>query len=277
MAPDPRDLLNHPHAQRLQSRARLALARRPRAYHRAHQAWAVGRYLLRVPHDPDFRAFARFSEREGLFLDVGANIGQSAMSFRLFNRRAPILSLEPNPLLAGDLRLVRRLLRGFDFRTCAAAEQTGRLTLRVPVYHGLPLTGEASVDAAAPGDRLYWTEQQEVADADAVETLTFDVDAYRLDELGLAPAFVKVDVEGFELSVLRGLTGTLAAHRPILLVERSGASEVEELLAPLGYRPFAYLERDDRLEPLAGRQTTNVFYLTAKDEAAAIGAVPREP
>ncbi len=156
MAPDPRDLLDHPRAQRLQSRARLALARRPRAYHRAHQAWAVGRYLLRVPHDPDFRTFARFSEREGLFLDVGANIGQSAMS-------------------------------------------------------------------------------------------------------------------------LRGLTGTLAAHRPILLVERSGESEVEELLAPLGYRPFAYLEGDDRLEPLAGRQTTNVFYLTAKDEAAAIGAVPCEP
>jgi len=51
-----------------------------------------------APHEPDFAFFERFSDESGLFLDVGANAGMSAVSFRIFNKCAPILSLEPNPI-----------------------------------------------------------------------------------------------------------------------------------------------------------------------------------
>jgi hypothetical protein len=62
--------------------------------------------------------------------------------------------------------------------------------------------------------------------------------------LGLRPGFVKVDVEGAEPFVLRGMQQTLRAHRPIVMLELhprwlpgdTTAPDVESLLAGQGYR-----------------------------------------
>jgi FkbM family methyltransferase len=248
---------------RLVPQIKRALARQPRAYAWAHRVRVLGRFVRRRPHEPDFRAFALFrNDRSGLFLDIGANRGQSALSFRLFHPTAPILSIEANPTLEPDLRLIKRLLRNFDYMICAAAEENGTIELHVPVYRGLPVTGEASIDARA-AQHGYWLEQQSISDAgDEVRLLRIEVVARRLDDLGLAPSFVKVDVEGAELRALTGLSRTIEAHRPILLLERSAAhDEVAAFLSDRAYEPFVYLPHEHRLMPYTGQEVQNVFYL----------------
>jgi len=237
----------------------------PSAYAWAHRCRTWLRFLLRRPNEPDFAAFRHFRDRSGVFLDVGANIGQSAMSFRCFHPTAPILSIEANPYLERDLKLVKRFLRRFDYRICAASDEAGVLTLHVPVYRGLRLTGEASMHASSARDTYWMSQQRPDGCSDAVELQTAEVQSIRLDSLGLAPAFVKIDVEGFELQVLRGLATTLAAHMPIILIERSDGREVPDFLAAIGYRPFVYLRREDRFEPGAGEDSQNVFYLPAAE------------
>jgi FkbM family methyltransferase len=247
-------------------RGKLLLARVPVVYVWAHRCSSWLRFLLRRPNEPDFAAFRHFRDRDGVFLDVGANIGQSAMSFRCVHRTAPILSIEANPRLERDLRLVKRFVRRFDYRICAASDEAGSLTLHVPVYRGLTLTGEGSMDAASAREP-YWARQQGVVGSGgAVELQATKVPSIRLDDLRLAPAFVKIDVEGFELQVLRGLAATLAEHQPIVLLERSDGREVPELLGAMGYRPFVYVTREDRFEPDAGG-SQNVFYLPEADQA----------
>ncbi|MEM2857571.1 MAG: FkbM family methyltransferase [Nitrososphaerota archaeon] len=51
------------------------------------------------------------------------------------------------------------------------------------------------------------------------------------------PEFVKIDVEGHELDVLKGMTTTLRERRPILLVEvwHQNFDDVVKLLSQLGY------------------------------------------
>jgi FkbM family methyltransferase len=243
-------------------RAKLLLARVPTAYRWAARGRGLLRFVLRRPHEPDFRAFGLFAERRGVFLDVGANVGQSALSFRAVNRTSPILSIEANPRLERDLRFVRRIVPRFDYRICAAAEATGTLTLHVPRYRGLAITGEASLDPAMTED-LYWMRQQDVAGDAAERRLeTVEVPSVRLDDLGLAPAFVKLDVQGAELTALRGLAATLAEHKPVILVERTAIEDVTEFLAEFGYRPFVYLPGEHRLTPDDGRPTLNLFFLT---------------
>ena len=46
-----------------------------------------------------------------------------------------------------------------------------------------------------------------------------DVSVITLDSLGLAPDFIKLDVEGMEMQVLAGLEATIARARPRMLVE----------------------------------------------------------
>ncbi len=81
------------------SAVKLLLARNRRAYRTAAKAVNLARYVARRPHERDFAALASFADRPGIFLDVGANQGQSAMSFRIFDKAMPILSIEANPAI----------------------------------------------------------------------------------------------------------------------------------------------------------------------------------
>jgi hypothetical protein len=58
---------------------------------------------------------------------------------------AGVHSIEADPRLERDLRFVKR----FDYRICVASDEAGSLRLHVPVYRGLTLTGEGSIDASA--------------------------------------------------------------------------------------------------------------------------------
>ena len=247
----------------LTQRLKLALTRHPWLYERARMPYATFRFLLRRPHEPEFAAFALFPERRGLFLDVGANAGMSALSFRIFCRRNPILSIEPNPLHEKDLAYVGRLVRRFEYRLFAAGAENGSLTLHTPVFRGTPLTPFSAVTSRQAveehgflrnylGDRAHSSEFLIVSQ---------EVPVRRLDDFGLMPDFIKIDVEEYEHEVLLGLRETLARTHPVLLLEGPTA-ETRELLAEFGYHPFLYdgetrsLRKEDQ-EEVPGSRTTD--------------------
>ncbi|MGE5282659.1 MAG: FkbM family methyltransferase [Chloroflexota bacterium] len=247
-------------------RAKAALARLGPLYRWARRGRAAARYARGRPHDPDFAAFGRLPG-DGLFLDVGASIGQSALSFRIFNRDSPILSLEPLPSHRGDLKLVRRLIRGHRFMTVGAAEETRRATLFVPMLGAYALPAEASLnreDAASVLDRL----ESEGGSRSRLWLEEVEIELRRLDELELSPAFVKIDVEGAELGVLEGLRETLARCHPALMIERSERiNQAVELLTGEGYRPFVYDASSKDFRPYTDQPAVNVFFL--REEHAA--------
>jgi FkbM family methyltransferase len=240
--------------------ARRVLSRHQGAYRLARRVHVLARFAARRPHDPDFAAFGLFRQRRGLFLDVGANVGQSALSFRLFHD-SPILSIEPNPENEPDLRLLKRLIPRFDYLMVAAGEKTGSATLHIPTYRGATVTGEATlVGEANPGS--YWASRHLGAGNGEMGVIDRDVEVRRLDDLELETSFVKLDVEGFELSALRGLSATLERSHPVVMVERSSAyADVHDFLASLGYAAFTFQPSSRSMLPYAGEQVTNVFFL----------------
>lgn len=241
---------------------KVRLTRFPGVYARARVPYATARYLLRRPHDYDYAAFALFPQSDGLFLDIGANAGMSSMSLRIYQRRAAILAIEPNPYHEPDLRWTQRVVGRMEFGLWAAGDAPGQAELYVPIYRGVPLTAEASLS------RRFVEESPSLRDQlgdrmrpPAFEIVCRRVEVRRLDDLRLKPAFVKVDVQGSEQATLTGLRATLQAYGPPVLVE-SPSEETKLFMSSLGYEAYAYDHLMRRLRPLTGPVANAMFART---------------
>ena len=214
---------------------RRRLAPHPRLFGLARRAGMVARFAARRPHEPDFAWFAGL-EGDGLFLDVGANSGQSALSFRIFNRSHRILSVEANPALEPDLRFVKRLISGFDYRMVALSDTPGETVLRVPHRGTTPLSQAASLDGGFITRRADEIRRRSGGEFHVVEV---PVEVTTVDALAVEPSVVKIDVEGGEHRVLRGMQETIERRRPVVLLEvwRADAGS-QELLLDHGYGLF---------------------------------------
>jgi FkbM family methyltransferase len=239
--------------------SKVMLTRFPRAYDSMRRPYAAARFWLRRPHDPDYAAFGLFPDRQGEFLDVGANAGMSALSFRIYNRTSAIVSVEPNPFHERDLDFVSRLAKPLTYHMWAAGRERGTLTLYVPRYRDVALTTEASpihdevVNSgslrARLGDRM---------DSSAFEIASHEVPVRPLDSLELSPDFIKLDVEGFEYEVLLGLRETVLRSYPIMMIETPD-DNVRRYLHELGYTALIYSRSEHRLVPERDLRSNVIF------------------
>jgi FkbM family methyltransferase len=197
--------------------------------------WKTGLLERLLPH------------REGAFIDVGANLGQSFMDYLLQPRANRYIGFEPSPECAAFLQSVIAV----NSLTDCAVIQTG-------------LTD-------APGVFPLHVPDGDLASASLIQNLrpsrplrTLYVACLRFDSvwssLGNGDiSLIKIDVEGSELAVISGMSAALEAYRPPILcevlyadhaadmsayAERVGA--LRQLLAELGYTPYRVVK--------AGRQ-----------------------
>jgi FkbM family methyltransferase len=160
------------------------------------------------PYDPEpaplaedmQRAKLLTSERVDLLLDVGANEGQYAVRMRRAGYAGRIISFEP--LSAAFAGLERRAAADplWEARRLALSDADGTAEIHVAgnsTSSSLLDMGERHL-ASAPESAYVGSEQIQTARLDTL-----------WDELGGERAFLKLDVQGFELHVLRGATRAL--------------------------------------------------------------------
>ncbi len=234
----------------------------------------LGRWWQRwgwPPVEPDLSALPRLDlPADALLLDVGANRGLVLELMVRLMPRARVIAFEPNPRLAARLAAHWRGDPRVEVRAVALGDRAGTATLWLPVYRNWPFDGLASLDPEAArgwlaAGRLYGFRP------DRLRLEPLHCETVRLDDLALAPAFIKLDVQGHEAAVLRGGETTLRQHRPVLLVEVSEDDSVELFLAGLGYVAASFAS--DRLIADRGPKH-NLFYLPREraDQLLAGGA-----
>jgi FkbM family methyltransferase len=181
--------------------------------------WRAGRL------DPELYLLPLMANPGRTGIDVGANIG--IYSFFMSRSCDEVHAFEPNPAMF--CQLTARMPANVVCHNEALSDHAGEVYLRIPAD-----AGRATIET---GNVL----------SDFVEPVeTRRVRMSRLDDLVFASpvGFIKIDVEGHELSVCQGAPAMLRRDRPNLLIEaeerhRPGAvAGLGRFLSELGYRGF---------------------------------------
>jgi FkbM family methyltransferase len=141
---------------------------------------------------------ARFAGGGDLVFDIGAHVGDRVASFRRLGMR--VVAVEPQPLLAHLLRLLYGRDRQVSIVQAAVGAATGTTTMHVNLAN--PTVSTASADFIQAAARAQAWQDQRWEERVQVPVTTLDALVARFGE----PRFVKIDVEGYEDQVLRGLS-----------------------------------------------------------------------
>jgi FkbM family methyltransferase len=178
------------------------------------------------------------------YVDVGANIGLTLLpAIRELGAEGSAHAVEPSTRLQNLLHR-SLVLNGISdcvtLHRCACGSMRGRAKLNLGAVHG-------------------HSSLLELPNAIGAE----EVDVERLDDLippGQSIRLVKIDVEGFELEVLGGMTRILAENPDIALLAELGPSHLMragvaidswiQAFLGLGFTAYEIDERDGSLRPL---------------------------
>jgi len=162
------------------------------------------------------------SSEANIVYDIGGNIGNHAVYFAMHSTNAKIYTFEP---IIDNFRILEKNIHDNDLSDRIIAQQ---------VAIG-ETSGKVSMQFTQEGN---FGTAQVLTDND-IKTGSYNVDILSIDGLRLPlPDFVKIDVEGFELSVLRGMISSLLQskeNKVWIEVDSKTSDDVFRLMDELGY------------------------------------------
>jgi FkbM family methyltransferase len=243
-----------------------------------HKVYPYLPFLL--PHDKNYYGFKHLIEdKKGLFLDVGANDGISAMGFRSINSTYRIISIEPNRRLESRLAKLKKNILDFDFIIAGAGSKTSKKKLYVPSFLGIPIYIAGSFDK-----KFLHSHLENIPDYNLKGKITYkvqEIGIIKLDDLNLNPDIIKIDTEGYEYEALLGLKNTLVRSRPYILIEFEFSLLASELkfLKKFNYEFYIYdhnnpdfckFDSENEIRNMRLKNITNSFFCIPEEKVSYI-------
>lgn len=144
--------------------------------------------LADLPDDwqhKDLAKAIKWTDKRGLAIDCGAHRGITTRFLK--QHFAQVVAIEPQAHLAAQIVADQVINAAVSYEPGLCGLEDGRWN----------------------------TGQCHVAEGDSTDVIT-------LDSLGLAPDFIKIDIEGYEFNALLGGVKTIQEHKPVIMLEENG-------------------------------------------------------
>lgn len=151
-------------------------------------------------------------EKEGAFIDVGVNVGQTLIKLKSLDLERKYFGFEPNP---NCVFYVNKLIEKNQFPDCTILP-VGLYTDNKVLTLDLFSEDINNIDASASLVENFRPDHQ-ISKKLYVPVFRFECVSKLLKFNSLA--IIKIDVEGAELEVIKSLLEQIQAYRPIMLVE----------------------------------------------------------
>ncbi len=201
-------------AKRIVRRVLKRALRKVPGYRYFEDYWKTYRYQVLSEDEKRCVKFYQQFVREGdLVFDVGANMGTRTKVFLKLGAR--VVAFEPQKACSDYLKTVLKEEDGFTLVEAALGEEDGEAEMLISNAHTISTLSEDWVKATRESSRFNqyeWNRKQAVR----VTTLDNVIKKYG------TPSFIKIDVEGYENEVLKGLS------TPIQCISIEFAAEVIE-------------------------------------------------
>jgi len=158
------------------------------------------------------------SKKNGSILDVGGNLGYTAIAFRLAlqDSNIDVYSFEPYPL---NINFMRKNVSGFNIKVIplGLGDLNQTLDIGFPNYTKNYVISDDRLNSGRVG---FVGLSSESKTSKMRKAKIVNADLYLKSKKNLKNIlFVKIDVEGYEMKVLRGLKKTLMTNRPLVQIE----------------------------------------------------------
>lgn len=166
----------------------------------------------------------------GVALDIGANVG--IYTYALHKQGMEVHAFEPQPTCANVIAAWAEGKERVFVHNAGVGSSESNLVLHIPLVRGKPIPTRASFLSTGQ------EEQQLNVPVVKIDSIPFEV-----------VSFIKIDVEGHEMEVLRGASRTLETFKPKLLVEidrsrhnKDSFAGIISFLRHKGYRCYTIRE-----------------------------------
>ena len=219
----------------------------------------ISKFKFFLPHEKDYlglKIIFKNKKKINTFLDIGANTGTSTLGFIKMGFKNTILLFEPNHFIFQKyLTKIKNNNSNVKIFNLALGSKTGKLIFFFPIIENKIIHYFSSFDKKYIINSCLETLGK--------KNLYFEkkkIEVRKYDDLKIKEIidFIKIDTEGYDYEVLKGLKQTIKKFRPTILVENNPHlfDRIHKFLN--NYTPYVFNVKNNSLLKLNNVKSENL-------------------